>query len=218
MLLHIAPGHQRADIVSLPRDSMVPICPARRNSAAGLIGQQAQPGTLERLNATFAYGGPVCLWKTLEQLTHVRIQHFVEVNFSGFQSIVNDVGGVSVCLPYAIDDPQSGAETAGRPAHGQRGPGARFRPRARERRRWFRPASASSGSSSSWMPCCTSSRAPTCSADPTRILHVVTDAAKSLTTDSGLDLTHPAEDREQHEVPQLQRVDFVSVPDGGLPA
>ena len=106
MLLHIAPGHTRADIISFPRDSMVPVL-ACADDQQGHPGQSAQPGVLERLNATFAAGGAPCLWKTLEQETGIRIQHFVEVNFAGFQSIVNDVGGVPVCLPFAINNPQS---------------------------------------------------------------------------------------------------------------
>src|ERR1039457_6688839 len=107
MLLHIAPGHQRADIISFPRDSMIPIYACAADTKDGFPGQQAQSG-LEPLNSSFAYGGPVCVWKTLEQLTNIRIEHFVEVNFSGFQSIINDVGGVSVCLPTAINAPAAG--------------------------------------------------------------------------------------------------------------
>jgi LCP family protein required for cell wall assembly len=211
MLLHIAPGHQRADIVSLPRDSMVPILSCPGNSAAGLIGQQVQPGTLERLNATFAYGGPVCLWKTLEQLTHVRIQHFVEVNFSGFQSIVNDVGGVSVCLPYAIDNPQSGLRL---PAglHTVNGAQALAFVRAREnvgqgsdlqriqRQQFFLDAVLHKLKSTNLL------------SDPTRIVHVVTDAAKSLTTDSGLDLTTLLKIANSMKSLNSSAVDFISVP------
>src|SRR5262249_1742268 len=64
-----------------------------------------QPGGLEQLNWTFSNGGPACLWKTLEQGSRIHIDHFVQVNFSGFKSIVNDVGGGPVCLPYPLRDP-----------------------------------------------------------------------------------------------------------------
>jgi LCP family protein required for cell wall assembly len=77
------------------------------NDGQGHPGQQAQPGGLEQLNWTFSYGGAACLWKTLEQVTRIHIDHFVEVDFGGFKKIVNDVGGVPVCLPYAIKDPAS---------------------------------------------------------------------------------------------------------------
>src|SRR6516164_5387956 len=103
MLLHIPPTHNGAIVISFPRDTMVPIYQCA-NDGQGHHGQQAQLGGLEQLNWTFSYGGPACLWKTLEQVTRIHIDHFVEVNFSGFKSIVNDVGGVPVCLPYPITD------------------------------------------------------------------------------------------------------------------
>jgi LCP family protein required for cell wall assembly len=106
MLLHIPPTHSGASVISFPRDTMVPIYQCEADGQ-GHHGQQAQPGGLEQLNSTFSYGGAACLWKTLEQVTHIHIDHFVEVDFSGFKSIVNDVGGVPVCLPYAIRDPAS---------------------------------------------------------------------------------------------------------------
>ena len=106
MLLHIPPTHNGAVVISFPRDTMVPIYQCA-NDGQGHHGQQAQPGGLEQLNWTFSYGGPACLWKTLEQVTRIHIDHFVEVDFSGFKSIVNDVGGVPVCLPFAIRDPAS---------------------------------------------------------------------------------------------------------------
>lgn len=211
MLLHIAPGHQRADIISLPRDSMVPILSCQANGAAGLTGQQAQPGAVERLNATFAFGGPVCLWKTVEQITHVRIQHFVEVNFSGFQSIINDVGGVEVCLPYAINNPQSGLRL---PAGLQTVSGAQALAfvRAREnvgqgsdlqriqRQQFFLDAVLHKLKSTNLL------------SDPTRILQVVTDTAKSLTTDSGLDQTTLLKIANSMRSLNSSAVDFISVP------
>src|SRR6516225_555196 len=106
MLLHIPPTHTGAIVISFPRDTMVPIYSCQADGQ-GHHGQQAQPGSLEQLNWTFSYGGAACLWRTLEQVTRIHIDHFIEVDFSGFKSIVNDVGGVPVCLPYAIRDPAS---------------------------------------------------------------------------------------------------------------
>jgi LCP family protein required for cell wall assembly len=107
MLLHILPGHQGAVVISFPRDSLVPIIGCQPDGT-GTKGQTAQSGENEMLNATFAAGGAACLWKTLESTTGIYINHFVEINFDGFQSVVNDLGGVNVCLPEAIDDPASG--------------------------------------------------------------------------------------------------------------
>jgi LCP family protein required for cell wall assembly len=67
---------------------------------------------VEQLNWTYSYGGPACLWKTLEQVSHIHIDHFIEVNFLSFRKIVDDVGGVPVCLPYARRSSASG--TSGR--------------------------------------------------------------------------------------------------------
>ena len=106
MILHIPPTHTGAIVISFPRDTMVPIYQCDRDDN-GHPGQQAQLGVLEQLNTSFSDGGPACLWRTLEQVTRIHIDHFVMVNFEGFKSIVNDIGGVPVCLPEAIKDPAS---------------------------------------------------------------------------------------------------------------
>ena len=187
MLLHIAPGHTRADIVSFPRDSMVPVL-ACANDQQGHPGQSAQPGEVERLNATFSAGGAPCLWKTLEQETGIRIQHFVEVNFAGFQSIVNDVGGVPVCLPFAINNPQARLHLAAgkRVVNGAQALAfVRLRENIGEgsdtqriqRQQYFLAAVMQKLKSTNLL------------SQPSRIFNVVRDVAKSLTTDSGLDLS-----------------------------
>ncbi len=113
MLLHILPDHKGAVVISFPRDSLVPIIGCQPGGT-GTEGQAAAAGQTEMLNATFAAGGAACLWKTLESTTGIFINHFVEINFGGFQSVVNDLGGVNVCLPEAINDPASGLDlTAG---------------------------------------------------------------------------------------------------------
>jgi LCP family protein required for cell wall assembly len=187
MLLHIAPGHTRADIISFPRDSMVPVL-ACANDQQGHPGQSAQPGEVERLNATFAAGGAPCLWKTLEQETGIRIQHFVEVNFAGFQSIVNDVGGVPVCLPFAINNPQARLHLAAgkRVVNGAQALAfVRLRENIGEgsdtqriqRQQYFLAAVMQKLKATNLL------------SQPSRIFNVVRDVAKALTTDSGLDLS-----------------------------
>jgi LCP family protein required for cell wall assembly len=105
MVLHIAPGASRAVVLSFPRDSVVPVysCTAEN----GAPGQTAVPGEIEQLNAAFAYGGPGCLWKTVEETTHIHLNDFIELTFVGFEKVIDDLGGVSVCLPEAVDDPLS---------------------------------------------------------------------------------------------------------------
>ena len=215
MMLHIAPGHRQADIISFPRDSMVPII-ACQADGVGNPGQQAQPGQLERLNSTFAFGGAPCLWKTLEQVTGIRIDHFIEVDFSGFKAIVNDVGGVPVCLPYAVKNPLSGLNlTAGR--HLVTGAQALAFVRTREntgdgsdterirRQQFFLAAVMQKLKSSNLLT------------QPNRIYSVVRDAAKSLTTDSGLDLSTMLRIANSMKSLNSSAVQFITVPNGPYP-
>ncbi|SEG79596.1 cell envelope-related function transcriptional attenuator common domain-containing protein [Nonomuraea solani] len=99
MLVHVSSKRDNAMVVSFPRDSLVQL-PACRATAA-LPGQQAHLGMI---NESFNSGGIGCTWKTIESLTHIRIDHFVKVDFTGFKGIVNAVGGVDVCLPEAVND------------------------------------------------------------------------------------------------------------------
>ena len=108
LIVHIRPHHQGAMVVSLPRDSEVPVLACKADTKHGYQGQPAAPGQTEMLNATFAFGGPLCLWKTVEQETRIRIDHYVGLTFSGFINVINDIGGVNVCLPQSIHDPKSG--------------------------------------------------------------------------------------------------------------
>ncbi|WP_219470259.1 LCP family protein [Nonomuraea rhizosphaerae] len=99
MLAHISSKRDNAMVVSFPRDSLVqlPACRAK----GGLPGQQPHVGMI---NESFNSGGIACTWKTIETLTGIRIDHFVKVDFTGFKSMVDAVGGVEVCLPERVDD------------------------------------------------------------------------------------------------------------------
>ena len=106
MVLHVAPGARQVAVLSIPRDSVVPILNCTAED--GTTGQTAQPsGEIEQVNATFAYGGPGCLWETIEQTTGIHINNFVELNFLGFVKVINALHGVTVCLPQAVHDPVS---------------------------------------------------------------------------------------------------------------
>jgi LCP family protein required for cell wall assembly len=100
MIAHISPGGGRITVLSFPRDTVVPIynCP----SEPGFGGQNAQPGSMEQLNSTFSAGGANCLWKTIEHTTGIHLDNFIQLNFTGFVSVINAIGGVPVCLPVAI--------------------------------------------------------------------------------------------------------------------
>jgi LCP family protein required for cell wall assembly len=92
MLLHTGSG--RPVLISIPRDSYVPI-----------------PGFGDnKINAALGFGGPALLIKTVENVTGLNINHFVEIGFAGLVSVVNNVGGVQICLPSALKDLNSGAD------------------------------------------------------------------------------------------------------------
>jgi LCP family protein required for cell wall assembly len=108
MLLHLSPGRRQVTVMSIPRDTMVPYYQC--DPGSGSPGQQADPYSYERINAVLAAGGPSCLWKTVEQQTGIRIDHFIEVGMAGFVNVVNDLGGVTVCVPFAVNNPVSGLD------------------------------------------------------------------------------------------------------------
>ena len=99
ILLHIPRGGGKAVLVSLPRDSYVTI-PAHKDASGRTV-----PAMKNKLNAAYSAGGPELTVATVEQNTHVRIDHYVEINFLGFVKMVNALGGVTVCTPRSISDP-----------------------------------------------------------------------------------------------------------------
>jgi len=99
ILVHLSAGGRKAVLVSIPRDSYVEI-PACRLPNGG----QSSPHH-DKFNTAYSLGGPACTIATVESLTQVHIDHFVEVNFQGFQRMVNALGGVAVCLRKPINDP-----------------------------------------------------------------------------------------------------------------
>ena len=101
MIAHISPGSGHITVLSFPRDSVVPIysCPSEPD---GFAGQTAAPGSVEQLNGSFAAGGANCLWKTIEHTTGIHLDNFIQLNFTGFISVINAINGVPVCLPTAI--------------------------------------------------------------------------------------------------------------------
>jgi LCP family protein required for cell wall assembly len=56
-------------------------------------------------NEAFAVGGPTCTMQQFEQITGIRLDHFVKVDFEGFRGMVDAIGGVETCIPEDIDDP-----------------------------------------------------------------------------------------------------------------
>jgi LCP family protein required for cell wall assembly len=101
MLVHIAADRSFAYVVSIPRDSWItrPSC----NPDGSSDGTLARPG---KFNSAFSVGGPACVIRAVRFLTGIpHIDHFVAVDFKGFLSVVDAVGGVEICTTRALRDP-----------------------------------------------------------------------------------------------------------------
>jgi LCP family protein required for cell wall assembly len=92
MVLHVPANGTRAVLISLPRDSYVPI-----------------PGYgYNKINAAYSFGGPKLLAQTVQNVTGLRIDHYMGIGFGGFVNVVNAIGGVRMCLPAPLNDKASG--------------------------------------------------------------------------------------------------------------
>lgn len=88
ILVHTPSGSGKPVLVSIPRDSFLPI-PGERDN---------------KVNAAFAIGGPKLLAATLEQATGLPIDGYVEIGLAGFAGVVDSLGGVEVCVKRDIQD------------------------------------------------------------------------------------------------------------------
>lgn len=92
IMLLTVPRSGTTSLISLPRDTYVDI-----------------PGHgPNKLNSAYAFGGAPLLVETVEQLTGIGVDHYVEIGMGGVADLVDAVGGVELCLDYEVDDPDSG--------------------------------------------------------------------------------------------------------------
>ncbi|GGT35804.1 LCP family protein [Streptomyces chromofuscus] len=102
MIVHLYEGRKRAAVVSVPRDTLIdrPACTdtdgTTHDAASGVM-----------FNSAYATGGAACAVKTVESLTGIRMDHYLEVDFSGFRKLVDELGGVEVTTTEDISDPDS---------------------------------------------------------------------------------------------------------------
>ncbi|MER7175123.1 LCP family protein [Streptomyces mesophilus] len=110
MVLHVDKSHRKASVVSIPRDTMV------ERPACTKSGGDEVPGARQAMfNSSYAVGGPACTVKTVEKMSGLRMDHYLEVDFKGFQKLIDELGGVDITTGKAIDDHNSGLSlTAGK--------------------------------------------------------------------------------------------------------
>jgi LCP family protein required for cell wall assembly len=88
MMVHLLSGGRGAYVVSIPRDSWVPI-----------------PGNgMGKVNWAYYFGGQTLAIRTVEQLTNVRIDHVAVIDWDGFKDLTNDLGGVNIDVPVTTYD------------------------------------------------------------------------------------------------------------------
>ena len=92
ILVHVPSGDGKPALISLPRDSYVPIPGHGHN----------------KINAAYSIGGPKLLVETIEQVTGVRIDGYVEIGFVGFASVVDSLSGVDICVKRNMKDAYAG--------------------------------------------------------------------------------------------------------------
>ncbi|MFV0462249.1 MAG: LCP family protein [Nostocoides sp.] len=91
ILVHVPGNGGKSSMISIPRDSYVPI-----------------PGHgSNKINAAYSIGGPQLLVNTVEQVTDLRIDGYLEIGFGGFAQLVDSMGGVDICVPFDMNDPKA---------------------------------------------------------------------------------------------------------------
>lgn len=211
VLLHLSPGGGQAIAVSFPRDLMVPIPACTRRD-----GTKAPGSGVAMLNEAIAHAGPTCTDHTIEQLTKVRIDHFVQVDFVGFKQIATAVGGVPVCVTADVHDKDSGL-TLSKGRHRLKGEDALAYVRSRKgfgngsdterirRQQHFFGALAKEAMSAGVLT------------DPGRLNALLKATAESLTTDKGLTVAEMLKIAQGMRDLNAGKLRFVTVPSGAYP-
>jgi LCP family protein required for cell wall assembly len=98
LLVHLDATHTHATVLSIPRDLMTyePACQAR-NSKIGYGLQGPYQSTI--IDGALNIGGPTCAVATVEDLTGIKLDHVVVFDFNSFRTMVDAIGGVTVCVP-----------------------------------------------------------------------------------------------------------------------
>jgi LCP family protein required for cell wall assembly len=101
MLIQLDAEEDRASILGFPRDLLVTHCDGTRGriNAAFKYGEQLEPG-----------GGPRCLVETVQNMTGVPIDHYIQIDFEGFIDAVNELGGVTFYVDEPLVDERAGLD------------------------------------------------------------------------------------------------------------
>ena len=211
MLVHLSADRRQALVVSIPRDSMVK-SPRDCND----LDASVEDGVMRQWNHNFTAGGAPCVIRSLEGNTGILVDHFVVVDFQGFQQMGDALGGIEVCVEEDINDRDAHLELAagrhtldGRQALGY----VRLRKTVGdgsdlgriERQQAFMSSVAQKATSTSLL------------LRPDRLYSFLDAATESITTDSELSTTSLAGIANSIRSIGLDKVEFVTVPNETYP-
>jgi LCP family protein required for cell wall assembly len=108
MVAHISGDRQHVTVLSIPRDTLVPAPKCKAwDSNTGVVSNQDFPvsdGQISHINSAYSMGGPKCTVTAIQALTHLEINRVIGIDFAGFQSMVDALGGVTVNICRPIID------------------------------------------------------------------------------------------------------------------
>jgi LCP family protein required for cell wall assembly len=106
MLIHLSPDRAQAIGISIPQASWVDV-PTCKNHAGVDV-----PEHMDSFKAAYDQGGAACTVAALQKLTGIEVNHYVAVDFTGFNAVVDAIGSVTVCSPGVVNDAVSGLRLA----------------------------------------------------------------------------------------------------------
>ncbi|KOX33661.1 MULTISPECIES: LCP family protein [unclassified Streptomyces] len=107
MVVHVHEGHKRASVVSIPRDTLI-----ERPDCTDAHGTDVPGRRRAMFNTAYEVGGPACAVKTVEAMSGIRMDHYVEVDFTGFKKLIDELGGVEITTTERIRDDKSHLDLA----------------------------------------------------------------------------------------------------------
>ncbi|MFD9241090.1 LCP family protein [Streptomyces sp. NPDC059556] len=107
MVVHVYEGHKKASVVSIPRDTLID-----RPKCTDAQGDAVAAERRAMFNTAYEVGGPACAVKTVESMSGIRMDHYIEVDFTGFKKLIDKLGGVEITTTSAIKDSKSHLDLA----------------------------------------------------------------------------------------------------------
>jgi len=110
ILVNIPADRSRVVAVSFPRDLQIdrPDCQTWNNDTETYTDEIVPAETDAKLNTAYGDGGPKCAVKVIQKISGLKINHFIGMDFYGFEQVVNKIGGVEVCSPTPLYDYELG--------------------------------------------------------------------------------------------------------------